>query len=297
MARVVCRCHTIASMAKMLPSLLSGVAVFLFVSTSSSSDLVVSQIRSHHKDIAVWWTGNAGWLIKSDDLLIGTDLTLDNEEKLQAPPVTASEIATDLDVVFVTHHHSDHCNPETLRVLAQRGRCTFVLPRPCLKELAGFDIPSDRLVVPEPLHPFTVKGIRVEPIHAIHGNQEFTVLTREPDFVEKIAHNCGYVFEIHGKRFFQPGDSVLTEEHLSLQKIDVLFVSPTVHNMYIDRSTLLINHLQPAYIFPQHFGTYKEIEEELFWRRGYPDELKLQLTPELQHRYHKLSQGQMFEIK
>jgi len=150
--------------------------------------------------------------------------------------------------------------------------------------------------VPEPLHAFIVKGVRVNPIHAIHGNQEFTVLTREPDFINSITHNCGYVFEIHGKRFFEPGDSVLTEEHLSLQNIDVLFVSPTVHDMYIDRSRILINHLQPAYIFPQHFGTYREIEDELFWRRGYPDELKLNLAPDLQQRYHKLAQGQMFEI-
>jgi L-ascorbate 6-phosphate lactonase len=284
-------------MAKLLSLLLPGAVAVVFVTTSNAGNLVVDQIRAHHKGIAVWWTGNSGWLIKSDDLLIGTDLTLDNDEKVQPPPVTASEIAPDLNVVFVTHHHSDHCNPETLRVLVQSGKCVFILPSPCLKELAGIHIPSDRLIVPEPLHPFTVKGIRVEPIHAIHGNQEFTVLTREPDFIEKIAHNCGYVFEIHGERFLEPGDSVLTEEHLSLNKIDVLFVSPTVHNTYLDRSTILINHLQPAYIFPQHFGTYKEIETELFWRRGYPDELKLRLTPALQRRYHQMSQGQMFEIE
>jgi L-ascorbate 6-phosphate lactonase len=284
-------------MEKLLPLLLSGITAFALANASDVGNSVVTQIRSHRKGIAVWWMGNAGWLIKSGDLLVATDLTLDNDEKVQAPPVTASEIAPDLDVVFVTHHHSDHCNPETLRILAQRGKCIFVLPSPCLKELSGIQIPSDRLIVPEPLHPFAVRGIRVEPIHAIHGNQEFTVLTREPDFVDKIAHNCGYLLEIQGKRFFEPGDSVLTEEHLSLKKIDVLFVSPTVHDMYIDRSTILINHLQPAYIFPQHFGTYKEIEEELFWRRGYPDELKLRLTPELQQRYHKLSQGQMFEIE
>lgn len=262
-----------------------------------SGDGILDQIRSHHQGIAIWWTGNAGWLIKSDGLLIATDLTLDNDDKVQPPPVTASEIAPDLDVLLVTHHHSDHCNPETIRELVKTGKCIFVLPSPCLKELADIKIPRDRLIVPEPLHPFVVKGLRVEPIHAIHGNQEFTVLTREPDFVEKITHNCGYVFETGGKRFLEPGDSVLTEEHLSLRNIDVLFVSPTVHNMYVDRSTILINHLQPAYIFAQHFGTYKEIEEELFWRRGYPDELKLQLTPDLQRRYHKLAQGQMFEIK
>jgi L-ascorbate 6-phosphate lactonase len=283
-------------MKRSLPFLLSCVALFALACPASARNGMLDQIRSHHNGIAIWWTGNAGWLVKSDNLLIGTDLTLDNDDKVQPPPVTASEIAPDLDVLLVTHHHGDHCNSETIRELVRTGKCIFVLPSPCLKELTGIKIPPERLIVPEPLHPFVVKGVRVEPIHAIHGNQEFTVLTREPDFIENIAHNCGYVYELHGKRFFEPGDSVLTEEHLSLRNIDVLFVSPTVHDMYIDRSVTLINHLQPAYIFPQHFGTYKEIEEELFWRRGYPDELRLHLTPDLQRQYHKLAQGQMFEI-
>ncbi len=277
----------------MLPCL----ALLALTRPSSAGNLVLDQIRSHNKGLAVWWTGNAGWLIKSDNLLIGIDLTLDNDEKVQPPPVSAAEIAANLDLLLVTHDHGDHCNSETIAELAKAGKCIFILPSPCLKVLDGIKIPHNRLLVPEPLHPFVVKGVRIEPIHAIHGNQEFTVLTREPDFIEKIAHDCGYVFETHGKRFLEPGDSVLTEEHLSLRNIDVLFVSPTVHDMYIDRSTTLINHLQPAYIFPQHFGTYKEIEEELFWRRGYPDELKLRLAPDLQRRYHKLAQGQMFEIK
>ena len=55
-----------------------------------------------------------------------------------------------------------------------------------------------------------------------------------------------------------------------------------------------INHLQPRYISPPHFGAYREIEEELFWRRDYPQELKLHLVGEFQQRYQKLSQGQMF---
>ena len=258
---------------------------------------VLDQIRSHHKGIAIWWAGNAGWLIKSDNLLISTDLDLSNDEKVQPPPITAGQLAGELDVAFVSHHHGDHCNVPTIRALAEGGKCLFVLPQPCLKEVAELGIAKDRIVVPEPLHPFDIKRIHVEPIHAIHGNQEFTVLTREPDFVEKIAHNCGYVLNIQGKRFLHPGDSVLTEEHLGLKNIDVLFVSPTVHNMYTDRSMILINHLQPAYIFPQHFGTYQETEAEAFWMHGYPDELKQRLSEELQKRYHKLKLGEMFVIQ
>lgn len=262
----------------------------------SSKDLL-DQIRAHQKGIALWWMGNDGWLIKSDNILIGTDLDLDIADKIQPPPLSAQELAAELDVAFVTHHHGDHFNAPTHKILGQGKRCTFVLPQTCVPQALELGIPKERIVVPEPLHPFEVKGIRVEPIHAIHGNQEFTVLTREPDFVDGIAHNCGYVLNLQGKRLLQPGDSVLTEEHLNLKSIDILLVSPTVHNMYIDRSMLLINKLEPAYIFPQHFGTYLVTDEDRFWTKGYPDELKERLSQELQRRYHIPKQGEMFEIR
>jgi L-ascorbate 6-phosphate lactonase len=191
-------------MKRPFPLLLPCLVLFILAPPAFSGNRILDQIRSHHQGIAIWWTGNAGWLIKSEDLLIGTDLTLDNDEKVQPPPVTAPEIAANLDVLLVTHHHSDHCNSRTIRDLLRTGKCIFVLPGPCLKELIRINIPRDRLIVPEPLHPFVVKGLHVEPIHAIHGNQEFTVLTREPDFIEKIAHNCDYVFETRGKRFREP---------------------------------------------------------------------------------------------
>jgi L-ascorbate 6-phosphate lactonase len=263
---------------------------------ASSDSAVLEQIRAHHHGIAIWWAGNDGWLIKSDDLLFATDLDLETEEKVYPPPISADQLASEIDVVFVTHHHGDHFNGPTLKALARKPRCTFVLPRTCLAEASVMGIPSARIIVPSPGQPFDIKGIHVEPLHAIHGNQDFTVLTREKDFVDSIANNCGYVFTVQGKRLFQPGDSVLTEEHLSLKDIDVLFVSPTVHNMYIDRSMILINRLEPSYIFPQHFQTYREDPENQFWTKGYPDELYLRLSKTLQQRYHKLKQGEMFEI-
>ena len=264
---------------------------------AQSTAAILEQIRSHHQGIAIWWVGNAGWLIKVDNVLIGTDLDLSVQGKIQPPPVTAGDLARELDIAFVTHHHGDHCNIETIKALASGSRTTLVLPQTCLKRVGEVSIPKQRIIMPEPGRPFDAKGIRVEPIHAIHGNQEFTVLTREPEFIDNMRYNCGYVLTVGGKRFFHPGDSVLTEEHLQLKDIDVLFVSPTVHNMYVDRSMILINRLQPAYIFPQHFGTYTQTDDNVFWTRGYPDELKLRLSGELQKRYHKLRQGEKFEIR
>lgn len=281
-----------------MPLLLTALA--LAAATLPQADrpagAVLDEVRAHRQGLAVWWLGNAGWLIKSDKILIAVDPDLETADKIQPPPITAQELAGQLDVVFVTHHHGDHCNTPTLKALAQGGRTSFVLPRTCLKQVSRLGIPQERIVVPEPGRPFEIKGIRVEPTHAIHGNQDFTVLTREPDFIDSIRYNCGYVFNLQGKRIFHPGDSVLTEEHLALKNIDVLFVSPTIHNMYVDRSTILINRLEPAYIFPQHFETYRQTEENSFWTRGYPDELRQRLSEQLRKRYHKLKQGEMFVI-
>ena len=56
--------------------------------------------------------------------------------------------------------------------------------------------------------------------------------------------------------------------------------------MYIDRSVILINALNPDYIFPQHHSTITVNEENRFWAKGYPDEVKIRLSQPLKDRYH-----------
>ncbi|MEE2833650.1 MAG: hypothetical protein VYD18_14930 [Candidatus Latescibacterota bacterium] len=89
---------------------------------------------------------------------------------------------------------------------------------------------------------------------------------------------------------------MLLEQHLDLSDIDVLLISPTVHNVYIDRSAILIHHLESAFIFDQHFGTYRETEDNLFWTRGYPDELRSTLAPRLRERFTKPIMGRVYGI-
>jgi hypothetical protein len=100
-----------------------------------------------------------------------------------------------------------------------------------------------------------------------------------------------------GKRFLQPGDTVLLHDHLELSDVDILFVSPTDHNTHVDRSTVLVNALEPEYIFPQHFGTYVQTDGNRYWTKGYPDELKARLPRRMQDRFHKLALGQVYVIE
>ena len=270
------------SMGLMLPS--------IKVSSSIDSQLV-DEIRAHKKGVAVWWVGHNGWLIKSDNTLIGTDLPLETKERAFPSPITSTELAGELDISFVTHEHSDHFERETSRILTEKGNCLFVMPASCLETARNeVKIPEDRIRIAEPRTQFDIGKVHIEPIRAIHGNSNYAV------YYKANLEDCGYVITIGGKRFLQIGDSVLLEDQLFLKDIDVLFFSPTEHNTYIDQSVILINTLEPKYIFPQHRNTFNVTPENRFWTSAYPAEVKLRLSKSLQERYHTLEMGKKMEI-
>ncbi len=151
-------------------------------------------------------------------------------------------------------------------------------------------IPDKRIRIAEPRKEFDVGEVHVEAVRAIHGNRNYAV------YYEANLQDCGYVITMGGKRFLQMGDSVLLEDQLFLENIDVLFFSPTEHNTYIERSVILINTLEPKYIFPQHRDTFKVTPENRFWTNAYPYEVKLRLSKPLQDRYHILEMGKKMEI-
>ena len=254
---------------------------------------MIADIKAHEGDLAVWWAGHNSWIIKSGNLLVATDLYLEDNMRLAPAPLTAEEIAPELDISFVTHAHGDHFNEHTSRVLREKSACIFVMPESCLPVARRLQIPDSRIVVAKPRESFEVMGIRVDALRAIHGNANFAI------YYDANLQDCGYTFKMGGKTFLQPGDSYLLEDHLFLKNIDVLFFSPTEHNMYIDRSVILINTLNPAYIFPQHHSTiaYDERNNYRFWAKGYPEEVKLRLSQALKDRYHILKPGDRREIR
>lgn len=252
---------------------------------------LIEEIKSHKEGIGLWWAGHNGWLIKSGDLLVSTDILLDYRLRMHPSSITNEELAEELDITFITHGHRDHFSRTTSAYLVENSECIFVFPESCIKIADELNIPAHRRRVAKPREAFEVKGVQVEPVRAIHGNANFAI------YYEANMQDCGYVITIDGKRFLQPGDSYLLEDHLFLKDIDVLFFSPTEHNMYIDRSVILINTLNPEYIFPQHHSTAEVTEATRFWAKGYPQEVKIRLSQAMKEKYHILQQGDKVMIK
>ena len=228
--------------------------------TNSSLEKLLSSKHS----IRICWLGNLSWLLHAGSKLIAFDLDLETDMRLENSPIPTSDIAPYLDYHFITHEHDDHFSASTSMILAEQSDCIFIIPSNCKQKARQIGIPEERLRVATPGISFQLKDVKVFPVRAIHGHKDFSILKTAN------SEDCGYKLLFGGKTLFQPGDSVLLEDHLELRNVDILFVSPTIHNMYIDRSAILIRKLKPDYVFPQHFGTYRETSENKYWKKGYP---------------------------
>ncbi len=252
---------------------------------------ILQELLAIRNAIGLCWLGNNGWLVRAGGKLVAFDLDLDRASRLRPSPVPTADLAPVLDVVFITHQHGDHFGESTARLLAERSRCTYVVPANCVERAQSLGLPDSRIAVARPRQPFTISGIPVEPQRALHGHTDFGV------YRGANLDDCGYVLTLSGRRLFQPGDTVLLQDHLEdLGDIDVLFVSPTLHNTHIAASRTLIETVRPIFVFPQHFGTYQPTDQNSYWTVGYPDDLRAVLSPAMQSRFHKLDQGVIFRV-
>lgn len=273
-----------------MKAVLTFLALISFLNIMSSQRLI-DEIKSHHQGVGLWWIGHNAWVIKYQDLVICTDLLLEYDKRAKAPPITVEELGEILDISFITHGHKDHFNRISSKWLADSSDCLFVMPSSCLPIAQELGIPDQKITVAYPRMPFDILGIHIEPLRAIHGNANFAI------YYDANLEDCGYIINIGGKRFLQPGDTHLLEDHLFCNDIDVLFFSPTEHNMYIYPSIILINRLEPSYILPQHHSTVIVNDETRFWAKGYQEEVRIRLNQSLQKNYHILNPGDFLLIE
>ena len=220
------------------------------------------------------WLGNDNWLLYDGHYLLAFDLDPCNPRRKIPCPVSVMDLAPYLDLLLITHAHEDHFNSDTCKILAASGHCRFAVPLSCYNKAANCRLPADRCIDTMPGMQFSLFGADLVCIRAIHGHIGGTV------YSDASTYDCGYLFNFGGLRFYQPGDTLLLEEHLTLSPVDVLFLSPTEHNTWIDNSVRLISLLHPKHVLFQHFDTYIETPVNQFWSHGYVNEVLACLSPE-----------------
>lgn len=241
--------------------------------------------------IGFLWSGNNGYIVHANHSLFAFDLDLFNVERISPCTLDLELLSQRLTLLMITHEHEDHFSTETCEMLIEKSECHFAIPKSCEQKALDIGIPPHRLTLVEPYNKYSICGINFITTRAVHGHFNGSVCSMAN------MQDCGYIVEVCGKTIYQPGDTLLLEEHFAMSYVDVLLLSSTEHNLAVDNSVMLINMLKPHYILPQHHSTYVEAPDNLFWTHGYVDEVFAQLNKEQQDRFIVLTQEDIFTIE
>jgi L-ascorbate 6-phosphate lactonase len=215
------------------------------------------------------------------------------------PPILPGELFN-IDAVFITHDHADHCDLETLSVVYKNNpNCFFIGPGPVRSHLDAI-IKMDRFI-----EPFIGKK------RGIWSDLEFfTVPAAHPQFnkdnATKEPECLGYLIKMDGVVAYHSGDTVLFDGLTELirdchWKIDIACLPVNgrderrekmgiVGNLNAVEALELANSLESKWMIPMHNDLFKINQED-------PEMVDLILCKELKVKIVKMKPGQEIEFK
>ena len=191
---------------------------------------VKSQISFEH-------LGQSGLLLKYNNIQILVDPYLSNSvEKFDGPdlqrqvpiPYLPSELSN-INYVFITHDHLDHCDPETIPIIAKASpQSIFVGPQPVRKLLKEWNIPSYRIINPPKSLVNLCEGLSFQSTLAAHPTLKFD------DDGDSIA--VGWLLQLNNLKVYIAGDTSLCKEIINTMKretpIDIAILPVNEDNYY-----------------------------------------------------------------
>ena len=151
--------------------------------------------------------------------------------------------AEEADVIFITHAHSDHFDPNDIDKV-RTHKTKIVAPADVAKQLSGENVRSVR-----PGESFEVNGIKVETVPAYNNKPHR--LQAHP----KENHWVGYILTMDNRRFYFSGDTDDLPE-LEQVKTDVAFlcIGGDPYVMNASEAARLARAMKPGLAVPNHYG-------------------------------------------
>lgn len=181
--------------------------------------------------VGIWWIGQEGFVVKSRERIVYIDPYLstyaekvtkgrpDEHVRIKPAPMQPEDIEH-ADVVFCTHDHADHIDPESIPVIAEKSpRALFVVPECAAETMLGLGIDERRICTMQGDDERRVREISVRAIPAKH--EEFD---KHPD---KGYRYLSYLISIDGVNIFHAGDTIRYHgqaERLRQYRIDLAFL-------------------------------------------------------------------------
>jgi rhamnosyltransferase len=186
-------------------------------------------MTSSYQSLPLRLLGQSGFRLAFDDVVIYVDPYLSNSVEIlhsadlvrQVPiPILPTNV-NDADFVFITHDHTDHCDPHTIpQIAAASPRAKFICPHPVELKLNEWGIDSARIITAFENWVELIPGFRFLAVPAAHPE-----IARD----SKGRLECvGFLIEISKHRIYIAGDTSVKQEI-----IDVLLEQAPIHTAFL----------------------------------------------------------------
>jgi L-ascorbate metabolism protein UlaG (beta-lactamase superfamily) len=181
--------------------------------------------------VEITWLKHDAFLLKGDGIVVAID------------PYELRSVPEKADLVLVTHDHFDHCDPNSVRLVAKPD-AVVVAPQNAASKLGK----NVRVVKAGDV--LTEKGvtIKVVPAYNVHPERQ--------RFHPKNYGGVGYLITLAGKTVYHPGDTDLIPEMDNLGQVDIalLPVSGT-YVMDAQEAAEAVKRIKPTHVIPMHYGS------------------------------------------
>lgn len=150
----------------------------------------------------------------------------------------------DADIIFITHDHYDHFDPDSIRKIRKEG--TVIAAPSGMKQELQKAAGDCALVLMAPGDEQIISGIQIQAVPAYN---------RLKPFHPKRNGWVGYTVLMDGVRYYVAGDTDAVRE-LSSVECDVAMVPiGGTYTMTAKEAAKLINEIRPQVAIPTHYGS------------------------------------------
>lgn len=204
------------------------------ISARAQQVFPIDTIETENGPLIITFIGHASLIFEWNGETIHIDPSSREANYYKLPKAT---------MIFITHHHGDHCDPASLKAISEEKTKTFMSAIAHEKWNQGMILRPDQSV--------TVKGISIETLPAYN-----IVHKRDDGTPYHVFGECNsYVITLGEKRIFIGGDTENTPEMKALRNIDIAFLPMNLpYTMTPEMVADGAKGFKPKILYVYHYG-------------------------------------------
>lgn len=205
----------------------------VFFSAAAAASYEKDIIKTSSGDLTITFIGHGTLMFTFNKMVIHVDPVSEIADYSTLPKA---------DLVLITHHHSDHLDPEALKQI-KKQKTIIIAAQKCTEKI------SDCMIMKNG-DSKTVAGLKIEAVPAYN-----IVHKRQGDIPFHIkGEGNGYIITFADKRIYVAGDTENTPEMKALKNIDIAFLPMNLpYTMTPEMAADAARAFRPAILYPYHY--------------------------------------------